>query len=76
MTKPMLRELAIEEAPHEDIKDTLELINQSYDEWCAQTEQGKNNNYFFLALHDSINDMKLFLTLCIIPQPCHSHFCC
>ena len=46
MTKPMVRELAIEEAPHGDIKDTLEHNNQSYDEWCAQTEQGKNNNSF------------------------------
>ena len=31
MTKPMVRELAIEEAPHGDIKDTLEHNNQSYD---------------------------------------------
>ena len=36
----------------------------------------KKQHLFFLALHDSINDMKLFLTLCITPQPCHSHFCC
>ena len=46
MTNPMVRELAIKEAPHEDIKDTLEHNNQSYDEWCAQTEQGKNKNSF------------------------------
>ena len=46
MTKPMVRELEIEDAPHEDIKDTLEHKNQSYGEWCAQIEQGKNNNYF------------------------------
>ena len=32
MTKPMVRDLAIEEAPHEDIKDTIEHNNQSYDE--------------------------------------------
>ena len=31
---------------------------------------------FFLTLYDSINDMKLFRTVCITPQPCHSHFCC
>ena len=46
MTKPMVRDLAIEKDPHEDIKDTLEHNNQSYDEWCAQTEQVKNNNSF------------------------------
>ena len=36
----------------------------------------KKQQLFFLALHDSINDMKLFLTLCIIPQPCQCHFSC
>ena len=46
MTEPMVRDLAIEEAPQEDIQDTLEHNNQSYDEWCAQTEQGKNNTSF------------------------------
>ena len=46
MTEPMVRDLAIEEAPQEDIKDTLEHNNQSYDEWCAQTEQEKNNTSF------------------------------
>ena len=46
MTEPMVRDLAIEEAPHEDITDTLEHNNQSYDEWCAQTEQGKNKTSF------------------------------
>ena len=46
MTKPMVRDLAIDEAPHEKIKDPLEHNNQSYDEWCAQIEQRKNNNYF------------------------------
>ena len=38
--------------------------------------QGKKQHLFFLTLHDNINDMKLFLTLCITPQPCHSHCCC
>ena len=46
MTKPMVRDLAIEEAPHEDIKDTLEHNNQSNDEWFSQTAKGKNNNSF------------------------------
>ena len=31
---------------------------------------------FFLALYDSINDMKHFGAVFITPQPCHSHFCC
>ena len=30
----------------------------------------------FLTLYDSINNMKYILTVCITPQPCHSHFCC
>ena len=46
MTEPMVRDLAIEEAPQEDIKDTLEHNNQSYDEWCAQTEQRKKAPLF------------------------------
>ena len=29
-----------------------------------------------LTLHVIINDMKYSLTFCIIPQRCHSHFCC
>ena len=31
---------------------------------------------FYLTLYDIINDMKHFRTVCITPQPCHSHFCC
>ena len=31
---------------------------------------------FFLTLYDIINDIKLFWNVCIIPQPCHRHFCC
>ena len=45
-TEPMVRDLVIEEAPHEDIKNTLEHNNQSHDEWCAQTEKGKNKTSF------------------------------
>ena len=29
-----------------------------------------------MNLYENINDMKHFWTVCIIPQPCHSHFCC
>ena len=46
MTKRMVRGLEIEEALQEEIKDTLEHNNQSYDEWCAQTEEVKNNTSF------------------------------
>ena len=55
----MVRDLAIEEALQEEIKETLEHNNQSYDEWCAQTDEGKTT-FFFLALYVSINDMKYF----------------
>ena len=33
--------LAIEEAFQEEIKYTLEHNNQSYGEWCAQTDKEK-----------------------------------
>ena len=46
MAKRLVRDLAIEEAFREEIKDTLEHNNQSYGEWCAQTDKGKNNTYF------------------------------
>ena len=46
MSKPLVRDLVIEEALHEEIKDTLEHNNQSYGEWCAQTDKEKNNTYF------------------------------
>ena len=31
---------------------------------------------FYLMLYDIINDMKHWWTVCITPQPCHSHFWC
>ena len=37
MSEPLVRDLVIEEALQEEIKDTLEHNNQSFDEWCAQT---------------------------------------
>ena len=46
MAGQMVRDLAIEEALQEEIKDTLEHNNQSYGEWCAQTDEGQNNNFF------------------------------
>ena len=36
----------------------------------------RSKTVFFLSLYDSINDMKYFQTVCIVPQPCHIHFCC
>ena len=41
MAERLVRDLAIEEALQEEIKDTLEVNNQSYGEWCAQTYNGK-----------------------------------
>ena len=46
MSEPLRRNLAIEEAFHEEIKDPLDHNNQSYHEQCNQTDSGKNNNYF------------------------------
>ena len=46
MAKRMVRYLAIEEALQEKIKNTLEHNNKSYDEWCAQTDKGKNSTSF------------------------------
>ena len=41
MAERLVRDLAIEEALQEEIKDTLERNNQSYGEWCAQTDKKK-----------------------------------
>ena len=46
MAKRMVRDLAIEEALQEEIKKTLEHNNQSYYEWCAQTDEEENNTSF------------------------------
>ena len=46
MSKRLVRDLVIEEALQEKIKDTLEHNNQSYGEWCAQTDKGKNKTSF------------------------------
>ena len=42
----------------------------------AWLEVQRSKAVFFLALYDSINDMKYFQTVFITPQPCHSHFSC
>ena len=41
MAERLVRDLAIEEALQEEIKDTLEGNNQSYGEWCAQKDNEK-----------------------------------
>ena len=46
MAERLVRDLAIEEALQEEIKDTLEHNNRSYGEWCAQTDKEKNNTSF------------------------------
>ena len=46
MAKLLGRDLAIEEALREEIKYTLAHNNQSYGEWCAQTDEVKNNTSF------------------------------
>ena len=46
MARPLVRDLVIEEALQEEIKDTLEHNNQSCGEWCAQTDKEKNNTSF------------------------------
>ena len=40
----------------------------------AWLEVKRSKYVFLLTLYDIINDMKHFLTVCITPQPCHSHF--
>ena len=39
MAERLVRDLAIEEALQDEIKDTLEHNNRSYGEWCAQTDK-------------------------------------
>ena len=46
MAKPMVRDLAIKETIQEKIKDTLKHNNQSYVEWCAQTDKIKTTHLF------------------------------
>ena len=46
MAKRLVRDMAVEEALQEEIKDTLEHKNQSYGEWCAQTNKEKTTPLF------------------------------
>ena len=51
MAKQLVIYLAIEKVLQKKIKEKLEHNNQSYGEWCAQTEKGKKNKPFFPALY-------------------------
>ena len=46
MADQLVRYLAIEEALQDEIKYTLEHNNQSYGEWCAQTDKEKISTSF------------------------------
>ena len=50
MAERLVRDLAIEEALQEEIKDTLESNNKSYGEWCDQTEKDQNRNKVKLSV--------------------------
>ena len=44
MAERLVRDLAIEEALQDEIKDTLEHNKQSYVNWCALSDKKQNNN--------------------------------
>ena len=44
MEEQLVRNLLIEEALQDKIKDTLEHNNQSYVDWFALSDKGKNKN--------------------------------
>ena len=41
MAERLVRDLEIEQALQEEIKDTLEQKNQSYGDWCALSDKDK-----------------------------------
>ena len=41
MADRLMRDLEIEKALQEEIKDTLEHNNQSYGDWCALSDKDK-----------------------------------
>ena len=56
MAEQLVRYLAIEEALHDEIKDTLEHNNHSYVYWCALSDKEKNNNKVKLTVtYERIN---------------------
>ena len=44
MAEWMVRDLAIDEALQDEIKETLEHNNESYVDWCALSDKEKNKN--------------------------------
>ena len=50
MADRLVTDLAIEKDLREEIKDTLEHNNQSYGDWCALSDKGKNNNKVKLTM--------------------------
>ena len=50
MAERLVRDLAIEEALQDEIKDTLEHNNQSYVDWCALLDKKKNKNKVKLTI--------------------------
>ena len=46
MAEQLVRYLAIEQVLQKEINDTLEHNNQSYGEWCFQTEKGEKKPLF------------------------------
>ena len=44
MAERLVRDLAIEQALQEEIKDTLEHNNQSYGDWCDLSDEDKKKN--------------------------------
>ena len=50
MAEQLVRYLVIEEVLQDEIKYTLKHNNQSYVDWCAPSDKGKNNNKVKLAV--------------------------
>ena len=46
-----MRDLAIEEAIQDEIRDTLEKNNQSYVNWCDLSDKGEITTRLNLTLH-------------------------
>ena len=47
MSEPLVRDQATEETLQEEIKDTIKHNNQSYGEWCAETDKDKKHTFFY-----------------------------
>ena len=54
MSEKLVRDLAIEEALQNEIKETLEHNNQSYVNWCALSDNEKNNKIKLTVKYDMV----------------------